>query len=39
MGKIGFGWLTWSPMASICEHSNEPSDSMKKADYCFTCWI
>jgi len=26
-------------MAGFCEQSNEPSDSIKKADYCSTSWV
>jgi len=30
------GWLTMGPVTGFCEHCNEPSTSIKKADRCLT---
>jgi hypothetical protein len=32
MGQTGFSWLRKRPVASFCEHCNEPSGSIKKQD-------
>jgi hypothetical protein len=33
MDSAGSGW---GPVVGFCEHSNEPSGSIKKAGYCMT---
>jgi hypothetical protein len=33
MGRTGFGWLRIGTMAGLCEHSNEPSGSIRKQDF------
>jgi hypothetical protein len=32
MGRTGFGWLRIGPVAGFCEHSDEPSGSVRKRD-------
>jgi hypothetical protein len=35
IGIDGANWIR-SPVASFCEHGNEPSGSVKKTGYCLT---
>jgi hypothetical protein len=30
MGRTGFGWLRIGSSGELCEHSNEPSGSIRK---------
>jgi hypothetical protein len=39
IGNDGANWIELAPVASFCERSNEPSDSIKKAGYCLTRWV